>query len=197
MGLASSNWNCGRAGVIRNEISSSIKITTGGGITTQTSLADWAWNCDAFDIISVHDYGTNAWTTVNALQNAQSKASKYGKTIVFEEWGALGDNKASTIAAFAQGLKDAGIPWLYWEIIKPGKGSSDFEVWTDEDAWWNAIGNTDVTGAGSSPMKKARRDVQAPAASGVQTRFSKKIKRSHERRQVEAIKAVQGQALSQ
>jgi hypothetical protein len=137
MSLASSSWNCDRAGRIKNHLpsDSGIKISTGGGITTATSLADWAWECDNFDIISVHDYGTSASVTVGALVAAKAKASDRGKEIIFEEWGALGWNKADIIKSFATGLAQAGIPWLYWEVVKPGKGSSDFEVWTDEDSW--------------------------------------------------------------
>ena len=137
MGLVSTSWNCDRAGRIKQNLpsNSNIKITTGGGTTTSLSLEDWAFECDNFDIISVHDYGTSAGTTVAALVKAQDKAADYGKTILFEEWGAMGWNKANTIKAFAEGLAQAGIPWLYWEIVKPGKGSSDFEVWTDEESW--------------------------------------------------------------
>lgn len=137
MSLASSTWNCDRAGRIKQSLppGSGIKITTGGGITIATSLADWAWNCANFDIISVHDYGTSASVTVGALVAAKAKASERNKEIIFEEWGALGWNKADTIKAFATGLAQASIPWLYWEVVKPGKGESDFEVWTDEDSW--------------------------------------------------------------
>lgn len=137
MQLASSSWNCDRAGRIKQNLPSGspILVTTGGGITTATSLADWAWQCSNFDIISVHDYGTSASVTAAALVAAQAKASDQGLQILFEEWGALGDSKADTIKAFATALAQAGIPWLYWEVVKPGKGSSDYEVWTDEDSW--------------------------------------------------------------
>lgn len=166
MDLVSDSWNCGRAAVIRKYLpsGSGIKISTGGGITIETSIADWAYSCDNFDIISVHDYGTDAWATAATLDTAQQKAWNMGKTLVFEEWGALGDNKASIIADFAQALKSYNIPWLYWEIVKPGKGSSDFEVWTDEDSW-GVLGDGSQTGAINwSKKNKSRRSLDSVVA---------------------------------
>lgn len=163
MDLASSTWTCDRSGRIKENLpsNSNILVTSGGGITISTSLADWAFSCKNIDIISVHDYGTSASSSVSALIAGQKKAATYGKTVLFEEWGALGSNKANILQSFAYALRDAGIPWLYWEVVKPGKGSADFEVWTDEDSWANAIGNGDVTGAinwgsrsGSSKVKR-------------------------------------------
>jgi len=188
MDLAYVNWTCDRAGRIKENLSSGsgIKITTGGGITTSLSLADWAFDCDHFDIISVHDYGTNAWNTAAALGDAATKAAGYGKTILFEEWGALGDSKAAIIGDFAEALKSYGIPWLYWEIVKPGKGSSDFEVWTDESAW-NVLGNGDDTGAINWSRKAKRQHrasrpaIEMPESTPVQVvggRMSK-VKRSN------------------
>ena len=191
MALASSTWNCDRAGRIKESLpsGSGIKITTGGGITTATSLADWAWQCDNFDIISVHDYGTSASVTVGALVAAQAKASNVGKQILFEEWGALGWNKADTIKAFAAGLAQAGIPWLYWEVVKPGKGDSDYEVWTDEDSW-GVLGDGWSTGTywrkkrGLSASQEDREwqavahAIEAGPSTGASDRFAKVTKRA-------------------
>lgn len=167
MDLASSTWTCDRAGRIKENLpsNSNILVTTGGGITVATSLADWAFSCKNFDIISVHDYGTSASSTVSALVSGQKKAANYGKSILFEEWGALGSNKANILQSFAYALRDAGIPWLYWEVVKPGRGSSDFEVWTDEDSWAQAIGNGDVTGAINWGSRSSNSKVKRHASS--------------------------------
>jgi hypothetical protein len=88
--------------------------------------------CPSFDIISVHDYGTSAWTTAGALASAQKQTSK---RVIMGEWGTTGANKATLISQFVDAFKQNGIPWMYWEVVKPGKATSDFEVWTDEPAW--------------------------------------------------------------
>ncbi|KAH8918707.1 glycoside hydrolase family 5 protein [Atractiella rhizophila] len=134
MDQVSTDWVCDRAKTIKKL--SNIPVTTGGGITTQLSLGDWAFNCDAFDIVSVHDYGTDVDSTVSALKAGQQRAFKAGKILLFEEWGAMGGNKAGTIESFATKLKANDIPFMYWEVTKPGKGAADFEVWTSEDSWW-------------------------------------------------------------
>jgi hypothetical protein len=126
MDLASDTWNCGRAAVIKSQLpaGSNIKITTGGGITIQTSLAEWAFTCPHFDIISVHDYGTDVYTSMAALSAGQARAKALGKQVVFEEWGASGVNKAAVVGAFLPALQKAGIPNLIWEITKPVRGLS-------------------------------------------------------------------------
>lgn len=193
MDLASSSWSCDRAGRIKQNLpsNSNILVTSGGGITISTSLASWAFDCPNIDVISVHDYGTDPSSTIPALQAGQQKAWNNGQTLLFEEWGALGGSKSSIVQSMAYALRDAGIPWLYWEIVKPGKGSSDFEVWTDEDTWWNAIGNGDVTGAinwGSdrSASSKVKRHASAPQVEG--TPASNSIKLGRRRAESDNIK---------
>lgn len=161
MNLAYPHWNCDRASTIRSTLptNSRILVSTGGGITTQTSLADWAFSCAYFDIISVHDYGTTASVTANALKAAQAKTSKI---VVMEEWGMTGDNKAQIVGQFVAAFKAAHIPWMYWEvgsasalllldlaltrvspqIANPGQGANNFEVWTDEPAWKALAGSS-------------------------------------------------------
>ncbi|GAA5992473.1 hypothetical protein JCM11641_000833 [Rhodosporidiobolus odoratus] len=135
MPMASSTWACQRASYLKSLLpsNSAIKISSGGGITTSASLGDWALDCDAFDVVSVHDYGTNAWNTAGTLASAQAKYP--GKEIVMGEWGAAGANKAATISSFVSAFAAKSIPWMYWQITKPGAGADDFEVWTNEAAW--------------------------------------------------------------
>jgi hypothetical protein len=182
MDLVSTSWTCDRSGRIKENLPSGSKIlvTSGGGITIATSLADWAFTCDAIDVISVHDYGTSASSSVASLVSGQKKAWNYGKTLLFEEWGALGWSKSSIIESFATALRDAGIPWLYWEVVKPGKASSDFEVWTDESAWSDAIGNGDVTGAinwSSNRASKVKRHASIAEVEGTSVAAAPKLGR--------------------
>ena len=158
MNLVSTSWNCDRAATIQSQLpsGSSIQISTGGGITIQASLQNWAFNCPHFDIVSVHDYGTDVSTSISALQWGQQQAKQSGKIVVFEEWGANGYSKASIIGAFVPALQKAGIPHLIWEIVNPGAGSNDFEIWTNEPSW-----NVFQSNAKNLPYKLSKRAVEA------------------------------------
>lgn len=124
--MASSTWACDRAAHLKSLITSGILVSSGGGITTADSLGSWAMSCDSFDVISVHDYGTSASVTAGALAAAQ--ASNPGKQIIMGEWGMAGANKASLVSAFVSAFADHGLSWMYWEVVRPGQASSDFEV---------------------------------------------------------------------
>ena len=54
--------------------------------------------------------------------------SYFDDLVQFQEWGASGASKGQIIKAFVQALESAQITNMVWEIVKPGKGSSDFEV---------------------------------------------------------------------
>ncbi|GAA6047105.1 hypothetical protein JCM3770_004199 [Rhodotorula araucariae] len=133
MAMASSTWACDRAKYLKSLITSNIKISSGGGITTSASLGAWATACPAFDVISVHDYGTNAAVTAGALAGA--RAANPGKEVIMGEWGMAGTNKAALVAQFVAAFKAQGIPNMFWQVTKPGAGARDFEVWTNEPSW--------------------------------------------------------------
>ncbi|GAA6023569.1 hypothetical protein JCM10207_005717 [Rhodosporidiobolus poonsookiae] len=190
MSMASSTWACDRAKVLKNLIpsSSNIKVSTGGGITTTDSLGSWATGCSAFDIISVHDYGTSASTTANALAAAQD--AHPDKTVIMGEWGASGSNKAAIISSFVTAFNAKAIPQMYWQITKPGAGAKDFEVrslpfslsllalesdslavrarqvWTNEDAWTALTGGKTYgyVAATTTPVAKSSTTAQWHAA---------------------------------
>ncbi|CEQ43083.1 SPOSA6832_04978 [Sporobolomyces salmonicolor] len=128
MTMASSTWACARASYLRSLLPSpsSILISSGGGVTTTDSLGSWATSCDAFDIISVHDYGTSASITAGALASAQNKWPE--KKVIMGEWGMTGANKAALVSEFVTAFKAQGISQMYWEVVKPGQASSDFEA---------------------------------------------------------------------
>lgn len=149
MAMASSTWACDRAHYLKSLISSNIKVSSGGGITTSSSLGSWATGCSAFDVVSVHDYGTSASATAGAL--AAAKAAHPGKEIIMGacplvvrcsqvgtgadlcptfagEWGMAGANKAAIISQFVNAFKAQGISNMFWQITKPGAGARDFEV---------------------------------------------------------------------
>jgi len=154
MQMASSTWACDRARYLKSLITSNIKVSSGGGITTSSSLGSWATGCSAFDVVSVHDYGTTASATAGAL--AAAKAAHPDKEIIMGaspslcstttcsrerarltppsssslagEWGMAGANKATIISQFVNAFKAQGISNMVWQITKPGAGAADFEV---------------------------------------------------------------------
>ncbi|GAA5884393.1 hypothetical protein JCM3774_002357 [Rhodotorula dairenensis] len=160
--MASSTWACDRAGYLKSLIKSNILISSGGGITTSDSLGSWAVNCDAIDIVSVHDYGTSAGTTAAAL--ASARANHPDKQIIMGEWGIAGANKADLVAAFVSAFRDQGLSWMYWEVVRPGKAASDFEIWTDEPAWQALVGKPYLS-ASSLPASSAPAWSSAPTSS--------------------------------
>lgn len=127
MALPSPNWSCDRSAHLRSLLptNSTIQISSGGGITLPLSLGSWATDCAAIDVVSVHDYGTDG--AAIALQMV-AKAKETGKEIILGEWGIKGEGKAQAVKAFVRDLTEQGVSWLYWEVVAPGKGNSDFEV---------------------------------------------------------------------
>jgi mannan endo-1,4-beta-mannosidase len=57
------------------------------------------------------------------------------KLVLFEEFGASGENKAQTLKDHIKVFNDLRVPWMPWQISKPGNGANDFEFWTDEEAY--------------------------------------------------------------
>lgn len=55
--------------------------------------------------------------------------------MLFEEFGASGANKAETLQNHIEVFNNLAVPWMPWQISKPGNGANDFEFWTDEDAY--------------------------------------------------------------
>lgn len=158
--IAAPTWACDRSAHLKSLLpsNSSIQISSGGGINLTSSLSSWT-ACDSIDIVSVHDYGTDIESTIAAIVLARQNAAK-GQSIILGEWGIKGDNKAALVKQFVDRLGKASISWMYWEVVKPGKALSDFEVritfnlshrlefnfltfdncaepqiWTDEPAW--------------------------------------------------------------
>ncbi|KZO98304.1 glycoside hydrolase family 5 protein [Calocera viscosa TUFC12733] len=137
MDLVNPSWANDRAGTIKNLIgtNSGILVSNGGGVDIATSTdSTWAFGSN-FDIVCVHDYSTDPWTTIPTVSDANGQVLDMGKTLLFEEWGVEGSSKASTIYAYVQACNDYNIPWCYWEVVIPGAGAASYEVWTTEPSW--------------------------------------------------------------
>jgi mannan endo-1,4-beta-mannosidase len=57
------------------------------------------------------------------------------KLMTFEEFGASGENKAQILKNHIDVFNDLRVPWMPWQISKPGNGANDFEFWTDKEAY--------------------------------------------------------------
>ncbi|KAF2757650.1 glycoside hydrolase [Pseudovirgaria hyperparasitica] len=126
------NWWCDRSKKMRSIMGSSkILVSTGGGNEFSNSDISQNWACNTLDVVDIHSYNgvdgfkQNAPTSLNRAKSA-------GKLVLFEEFGAIGDSKSSQVQQHIDVFNGLKAPWMIWQINKPGKGSADFEFWTDE-----------------------------------------------------------------
>jgi len=136
MDVVAPNWWCDRATTIRNVLGTwGIQISTGGGTDLPTSLQSQFFSCADLQIIALHDYNLDPSYVASHVDSGKSQALASGKRLLYEEFGALGSDKQSQISTVVSKLISTGVPWMYWELTKPGAGSSNYEVWTDEPSW--------------------------------------------------------------
>jgi len=136
MNQVAPNWWCDRANTIRSVLGNTgIQISTGGGTDLPTSLQSQFFSCANLQIIALHDYNLDPNYVASHIDAAKTLALNSGKRLLYEEFGATGSSKQSQIQTVTNTLISTGVPWMIWEVTKPGKGSSDYEVWTDEPTW--------------------------------------------------------------
>ncbi|KXN87162.1 Transcription elongation factor SPT5 [Leucoagaricus sp. SymC.cos] len=128
MNQVAPNWWCDRANTIRSVLGNSgTQISTGGGTDLPTSLQSQFWSCANLQIIALHDYNLDTNYVASHVDAAKPLAINSGKRMLYEEFGALGGSKQSQIQSITNWLMATGVPWMYWEIMKPGQGSNDYE----------------------------------------------------------------------
>ncbi|KAH9120459.1 hypothetical protein LEN26_011087 [Aphanomyces euteiches] len=111
------NWVCDRATKMRQNIpNKNILILS------------------AVDVVSIHTYSD---ADSGVLNQFVSLANQYNKRVIVEEFGYTG-NKASSFSSFTSTVQNAGLPWMMWEVLKPGN-TGDYETWTDEGSAWQAL----------------------------------------------------------
>lgn len=131
------NWWCDRAKQMRNEMgkgSTVPLISTGGGNEFPNSDVDANWNCAELDLVGIHSY-SGVGEFANKIPGVLAKARAKGKLVMVEEFGATGGDKARVIQDHVNVFNAAQIPWAVWQINKPGKGTGDYEFWTDEESY--------------------------------------------------------------
>jgi len=127
-------WQCTIATAIKSNLQSrtDILVSTGGASYLATSAPDAYLSCAALDIIAIHAYGVGDLTK-DALIPYVQKAQKAGKKLIMQEWGMCYYNTANNncdkgtplstatrdanIKKYADSISQAGIPWMYWQII--------------------------------------------------------------------------------
>jgi len=135
--LSNKNWQCARAQTIKSQIKNGILVTTGGGTAFEDSWIQEYFDCSAIDVISGHNYNSNPNYITSAVTNARALAWNTGKRIIVEEFGCSGD-KTNCFNSQMNAIYNLGVPWLFWEILKPGD-DGQFETWTNEESWSNAV----------------------------------------------------------
>ena len=106
----------------------------GGGNEFPNSDIPENWACPALDIVNMHSYsGVDEFREKGAI--ALQHALDANKLMLFEEFGAAGCGKANELAAHIAVFNDLRVPWMPWQISKPGNGKADFEFWTDEQSY--------------------------------------------------------------
>jgi len=106
----------------------------GGGNEFPNSDIPENWNCATLDLVDIHSYsGVSEWRNKAPIALQHAQAAK--KLVLFEEFGASGSNKASVVGQHIDIFNGLKVPWMIWQINKPGKGAADFEFWTNEDTY--------------------------------------------------------------
>ena len=121
-------------GIVSELLVRPILTLLGGGNEFPNSDIPENWACDALDVVDIHSYSGVQGFEDNgpiALQHALGS----NKLMIFEEFGATGEQKAEEIQQHVDIFNRLRVPWMPWEISMPGKGADDFEFWTDEDTY--------------------------------------------------------------
>lgn len=143
--IPSTSWLNDRGGRIKQNLTttSGILTTNGGGIDIASSTTSAMLNMANIDVVCVHDYSTDVWDTMPTVSTARGTAEANGKQLIFEEWGAVGSGKSSTIYSWVEALYDYDLAGMIWEVVKPGAGNNDYEIWTtDADGAWASLIHT-------------------------------------------------------
>ncbi|CAG9952672.1 unnamed protein product [Clonostachys rosea f. rosea IK726] len=106
----------------------------GGGNEFPNSDIPENWACAALDLVNIHSYSGVAEFRSKGPAALQ-RALNANKLMLFEEFGASGSGKANEIAQHIAVFNDLRVPWLPWQISKPGNGQADFEFWTNEETY--------------------------------------------------------------
>lgn len=125
-------WSCRHPRNVDNLADSHGRI--GGGNEFPNSDIPENWACDALDVVDIHSYsGVEEFRSKGPV--ALQHALEADKLMLFEEFGASGENKAQTLRSHIDVFNKLRVPWMPWQISKPGYGANDFEFWTDEEAY--------------------------------------------------------------
>ncbi|KAH7066747.1 glycoside hydrolase superfamily [Paraphoma chrysanthemicola] len=129
------NWWCDRSKKMRGIMGSSpILISTGGGNEFPNSDIPQNWACPTLDLIDIHSYsGVSEFRNKAPIALQRAQAAK--KLVLFEEFGATGANKAGEVGQHIDVFNGLKVPWMIWQISKPGNGAADFEFWTNEQTY--------------------------------------------------------------
>ncbi|KAI8812050.1 glycoside hydrolase superfamily [Cladochytrium replicatum] len=143
------NWICARAKALKPHLSPGINVITGGGGDVGDSTLPNHFACPSIDIVAVHSYDAAAWSGA-AFIRAVETAIHAKKRLFVEEFGAqdFEGGRAGSLASQIRQIVDAGVPFIPWQLMKPG--TTDFEFYTNTEETWSAF----VDGVGLAKSAK-------------------------------------------
>ena len=131
------NWWCDRSKHMSKILgpNNRILISTGGSNDWSNSDIPENWACPTIDLVGLHSYD-GAESFAQNGPGALARAEASNTLVMVEEFGAVGDTKAQQIEDHITIINgQLQMPWMVWEMSKPGSGASDYEIWVDEPAW--------------------------------------------------------------
>lgn len=144
--IVNPDWLCKRATNLKPLLTAAaaskskgpILISTGGGADFDDSMLLNNFVCPAIDVVALHSYYNDISYFVKNLKNAVSLAAAYKKSIIMQEFGAV-NGKATWIQKVGSMCNSMNIPWMPWEVMKPGVSTGDYEFYIHDYAAWYAL----------------------------------------------------------
>lgn len=164
-------WSCAMANVMRQELNANIMVSTGGSGTLDESMADYLFECEDIDIVTLHSYEGDSTVVQEGLQSAlqKSRTAPHQLRLILEEFGV---NNRMYMEYFRQVLGHAvalGIPAMPWEFLRPSN-SMEYEFFTDDVLWEatlsaneNAVVDASGTASFDWPEMSAARSNDRPS----------------------------------
>ena len=134
-----STWLCHMTSYIKSllPVESSIVTTDGGFGPAVNPLFSTNSKCPHLDVMGVHFYGS-ATGLSDELPALVKIAHSGQKRIFLQEFGSYGNKKANHTNDQIKVALQNDMPWMYWELSKPGS-EDQLEVWISDNTWTQVL----------------------------------------------------------
>ena len=132
--LTTSDWLCSTAKVMKPLLNGPLVATGGvaGACEHGSNFSPIATSCAEIDIISMHGFAQDATAAANTFLDPDctaagllTSAKTANKRVIVEEMGInidpgkIGPDSPTSFQAVTTEYTNAGVPWLYWEVVPP------------------------------------------------------------------------------